>query len=175
MAKVKIITGGYNCGKTTTAMRIIGECAAKGQRTAGFVSEAEYSEGGKNAYYIRDLTGGRRELAVSLVKPEGSGWRRYDFSRFWFSDRALAFAGSILERIKDAEQADTDSVTADIVLIDELGPLESAGLGSFGAVKRFISDFKGTVILVIRETSLEDLAEKLEIDLNTAELIKPSR
>ncbi len=166
MALVKIITGGFNCGKTTTAEKLMEEYTAEGQRAAGFIAEAEYTNGEKNTYYIRDISTGRRELAVCLEPPQDcrpGEWKKHDFSRFYFSEGAFIFAAEILE----------GAVGADFVMIDELGPLELGGGGSFYAVKRLIDNYEGTIILVIREKILEEMVVLLGLNIEEVEIINP--
>ncbi len=172
MALVKIITGENDSGKTTAAEKIIADCTAAGQRAAGFISEAEYFEGKKDAYFIRDITTGRRVAAVSAVNPGNSGWRKYDFSRFWFSDQAFAFSAEIIKGIiSDCKSG----AGPDLVIVDELGPLELAGQGHFHPVYGLLRNFDNAVCLVIRETVVEEILDKLFVDIKKTEFIRPSR
>ena len=163
MALVKIITGGMNSGKTSLALRMIKEMRESGMKPAGFISEAEYAEGSKNKYYIRDISGERRVLAVSK-EPVHEGMEKYDFSRFFFSQAAFDFARDLLR---------SSALSADAVFIDEMGPLELSGRGCFPAVYKLLQVYSGTVVIIIREHLLVELAGKLGIRIEDAEIIRP--
>lgn len=171
MALVKIITAGYNSGKTTTAEKILQDCIRAGQRAAGWISEAEYINGSKELYYIRDIAAGRRELAVSAVKPESGRWRQYDISRFYFSDDAFNLVEDIVEtQVIKPEQ----ELRPDVVFIDEFGPLEMTKRGTFDAVKRILDNFDGIVYLVVREKLAKPAEELLNLQLTKKDIIRPA-
>lgn len=169
MVLVKIISGIQNSGKTTLASTLEAEYREKGFLTAGFIADAEYTQGRKDTYYYRDLKTGRREMAVSAVKPiDSKGWIRHDFSRFYFSDRAFSFAENLLLEAVSSE----NKILADYIFIDELGPLELDGGGLFNVVQRIIGCFHGTICLVIRESLVQSLSDKLGLKSESIEIIK---
>lgn len=169
MALVKIITGAYNSGKTTTAEKLLKKYLHAGQRAAGWISEAEYTDGKKDSYYIRDITTGRRELAVSALKPESGRWVHFDFSRFYFSEDAFDLMNAVING--QVLTAEPDS-RPDAVFIDELGPLELSGRGAFPAVERLLKNYNGTVYLVVRQQILDHMTEKLGLKSNDLHIIK---
>ena len=172
MAKVKIITGAYNSGKTTAAEKILSDCLNAGQRAAGIIAEAEYLDGEKAAYFIRDIATRRRVPAVSAVEIPDKGWIRYSFSRFYFFEEAFRFIDGIID---GQVLALPPQNRPDIVIMDELGPLELSGGGCFPAAARLLNGFRGTVYLVIRENLIDQICEKLGLVPEDTEIIRPSR
>ena len=172
MALVKIITGLQNSGKTTAAEKIAAECRREGGRVSGFFADAEYIGGRKSSYYIRNIETGERVLSVTESIPEGSGgagFERYDFSRFFFYRPSFGFASEIIDEIIGLPEEDEP----DLVVVDELGPLELLGEGHYASVRRLLENYGKTVVLIIREAVLGDLLLKLGVEPGTAEVIRP--
>lgn len=170
MAIVKIISGIQNSGKTTLAADMVRKYRQQGYTAAGFLSDAEYNAGEKDTYYFRDLITGKREKSVCSSIPAGElFWVKYEFSRFYFSDRAFDFARKLLSDAADASKNDQP----DYLFVDELGPLELTGKGLFEPVKQLVNCYQGTLCLVIRESLIEALSEKLCLKADDVEIIKP--
>jgi len=172
MALVKIITGGINSGKTTTVRRLEAEYRQRGLRTAGFISEAEYSDGEKTSYSLRDIETGGRILSVAKnippTHPEPEKFCRYDFSRFYFYKPAFDAASVRIVEIINSSEADSP----DVLFIDEIGPLELSGNGHYQAVKELIAGYCGILILVIREGVLDELLGKLGLGRADVEFVR---
>ncbi|MBI9105829.1 MAG: hypothetical protein JEZ04_03735 [Spirochaetales bacterium] len=175
MALVKIITGETNSGKTTMALRLEAEYRKRGQRTAGFIAEAEYEDDRKSSYYLRNIEDGSRMISVTenpgSVLPGKSGFCRYDFSRFYFYTPSFTYAAERIDEIIGR----ASGLAPDVVFIDEIGPLELSGQGHSAAVERLLSEFGGSLILVIREDLLDKFLETLNIQTEDIEIIRTAR
>ncbi len=144
MAEVKLITGKINSGKSTFAEAYMIGKQLSGESTAGFLSDAEYVEGKKDRYFLRNIRTNTRTLAVSAEK-ESDDLKTYGFSRFYFSETAYKNACDVL----------TAAVSSSIILIDEIGPLELNGYGFTPALKFLLKTFTGELLLVVRKDALE--------------------
>ena len=168
MAEIIIITGAVNSGKTSLAEKMYREEIMNGKAVAGFITEAEYTEERKTAYYLRNLAGGERVLAVSADKRPGyQKMRQYDFSRYYFNEAAFKKAGRILTALT---AGDDIRHAAPMVFIDEMGPLEIAGGGFRTSVSELLANFSGTVVIVIRDAVLDEMARSLDISLDEADV-----
>lgn len=169
MALVKIISGEKNSGKTSLASKLVMEYGSRGKRVAGFLSVSESKA--KDSYFFKNIETEELFKAVAEIPPSGDdGWRLYDFSKFYFSDSAFTAANSILEKVMD-DKGDDDSKKPGIVVIDEIGPLELSGRGFLYSVQRLIREFSGTIIIVIRESLVNEFINRL--GLINPEILKP--
>jgi nucleoside-triphosphatase THEP1 len=144
-ARVKIITGPRNSGKTRAAAAFAADSRLKGLRVGGVVSEAEVRRGVKTSYTFVDLSSGER--ALYAVK------------------HGLAFE-FLAEGLEFGKRAIRDAVErgADVVIVDECGPLEMRGGGVWGAVHGLPASVPGIVVIVVREGLVEQLIRRLGID-----------
>jgi nucleoside-triphosphatase THEP1 len=106
-----LLTGGRGAGKTRWCEALARAGRDAGLAVAGLVSPPVLAGGEKTAIDLLDVASGeRRRLAVraraDLPGTEGLGWR--------FDPEALAFGNALLGRVD----------TCDLLLVDELGPLE---------------------------------------------------
>ncbi len=147
MKEIIIVTGKINSGKSTVALQIIDSFNKKGLTTAGITTKAEYNGGIKSRYYTVDLKSGERYLLASEDPMDTDLF----FGRFYFSVEAFEKASDILQR----------SMDADVILIDEIGPLEYSEKGYYKDLCLLTNEFAGILILVIREKFREKLIEKL--------------
>jgi nucleoside-triphosphatase THEP1 len=172
MALVKVITGGKNTGKTTMVKKLEAQYLAAGISFAGFVSEAEYLDGRKSSYYLRDIGTGLRILSVTeSITPEMTDYadyHQYSFSKFYFNQKSFDFEAVQIEKIIKGSAENSP----DVVFIDEIGPLELSGEGHYRAVRKLLNYFDGLVIIVIRDELLPELLDKLDLDIGDTEIIR---
>lgn len=113
-----VITGPIGSGKTQTASALVEELRARDVSVGGVVSPRVLEYGQTTGYLVRDLlTGQERQLCTE--HPPGIRFRR-----FFFAPSALDFANAAVCRA---------AASVDVVLVDEVGPLELSGGGmAFG-------------------------------------------
>ena len=119
-----ILTGPRGSGKTTLCRRLAAEAKALGWDVAGVLSPAVFTGGEKTGIEALDLRGGdSRQFARRPVDMDGSTSRHPS----WIFDQiALAWGNQVLAR----------AVPCDMLVVDELGPLEfEAGLGWSAGLK----------------------------------------
>lgn len=137
-----IITGPLNSGKTTYLSSLVAARKEADEPVAGIVTEAVLEDGVKAAYRIRDLATGETRL-LATRRRDGS---RVDGCGFDFSSEGFDFA--------------RDRVCANIrmpwICLDEVGPLEMRGRGYTPLLYRLFSQYRGELVLVVRDYLLED-------------------
>lgn len=116
--RLVLLTGGRGSSKTRWCLAARDAACRAGLAVAGVVSPPVYAHGGKVAIDVMDAaTGERRRLADRPSRNEtgtaGLGWR--------FDAAALAWGDAVLH----------NTPACDLLLIDELGPLEFRGTGGF--------------------------------------------
>lgn len=104
-----LVTGSQGAGKTTFCRRLVDAARDAGWQTAGLISHPVFEGNLKTAIEAEDLTNGEiRRLAVRSDPPTPG-------TQHWkFDENALAWGDSVLKA----------STPVDLLVIDELGPLE---------------------------------------------------
>jgi len=156
-----VVTGAPGSGKTPAVASAAEVLAARGVRLAGFVQEAIMVAGEKTGFHIRDLARGEvHPLAVRVAPGDGehgTGFR-FDPSGFAVARRALEAA-----------------TLGDVIVVDELGPVELRGGGHMPALLRVIRRRRpAACLLVVRRTLIPTLLGRLAassvvvVDVETA-------
>ena len=130
-------TGPKHSGKTTSAAELA--CAAKqhGFRVAGLLAPSIYRDGHLVGFDALDL---RSDIRVPLaVRRDGRG----DAGSFCFLEEGLSFGGHALDAAASEE--------ADLVIVDEFGPLELAHRGWRAAVDSLVHAGKMPLVVVVRQ------------------------
>ena len=110
-SRLWMLTGAQGAGKTTFCRALATLARQKGWKTAGLLSPPGLEDGQKTSILTEDLlTGETRPLAAST--PHAS----FDlpFGRWYFNQDSLNWANQVLE----------NCLPCDLLIIDELGPLE---------------------------------------------------
>ena len=137
-----ILTGPVHSGKTTFLDKAIHALKKQGVKIDGFLSKAVGRGEETLGYDLYDL---KEEKVVRYIRREGEkDWQK--IGSFFFIPQGLAEAERIILRGKDN----------DILIIDELGPLELEGKGVWPALKRVIFQPPAHFLFVIRSSILED-------------------
>lgn len=134
---VLALTGPVHAGKTTFLERACPRWSAGGLACAGFLSPAVTDENGETGYDLLELPGlFRRPYLRRRGEP---GAERV--GPFFFLPAALERARAIL----------LDPGPADLLVVDEAGPLELAGGGLWPALREAVRRADRTVLCVVRE------------------------
>ncbi|HNQ05502.1 MAG TPA: nucleoside-triphosphatase [Thiobacillaceae bacterium] len=115
-----LLTGTRSAGKTRWCGELVRTARAARLHVAGLLSPPVFEGGRKTAIDLVDLTTGERRRLAERPSPgltgmAGLGWR--------FDLAVLAWANARLARL----------AACDLLVIDELGPLEFRGEGGFAA------------------------------------------
>lgn len=136
-----VITGERGCGKTTLCQALAVAARGAGWDVAGVLSPARVVDGRKVAFDGVDLRRGeRRQLAQRTAKdaPGELGWE--------FDVSAMAWANEVLGA----------AVPCDLLIVDELGPLEfEQGQGWMAGLEAVASGKYRHAVVVVRTELLE--------------------
>jgi nucleoside-triphosphatase THEP1 len=116
-------------------------------RVGGFLSEAVWEKEETVGYDLFDL---KEERSIPLIRRKGEKkWQK--IGSYFFIPQGLARAEKIILREKDV----------DILVVDEVGPLELSGKGFWPALEQVIFNPLNIYLLVIRINILEDFLKML--------------
>jgi nucleoside-triphosphatase THEP1 len=149
--KVVVVTGPTNCGKTSVVEAIVSKLIGQGCGVSGFIQPGLWQNKEKIGFRVRDVrTGEEIDLARRVEAREGQHGTGFVFETDGFDLAARALA---------RRQVD------DVLIVDELGPLELRGRGHMPAVRRAIGDGSlRAVMLVVRRHLVPSLLLSLEAE-----------
>lgn len=144
-----LVVGRRDSGKTAYAKAVVERARAAGLRVAGVLSEAEREGGRKCRYYARDAGTSGDRLLLGAVEPAPS--LDQGVGRFHMSGEAFA---SLNRRLVSA-------LDADLICLDEVGPLEKGGGGFDPALRFLVAHFTGILLVTARPSVAPWLEERL--------------
>jgi nucleoside-triphosphatase len=143
-------TGPRHCGKTTAAARLARTAGRCGFRVTGILAPSVYRDGYLTGFDVVDLRSqARAPLSVRRDEPG-------DVGSFHFADEGLKLGARALD-VAAAEGAD-------LVIVDEFGPLELASQGWRRAVDSLVQAGKASLLLVVRR-ELVDAVQEIYADV----------
>jgi len=148
---VVVATGAPGSGKTTAVLSVARRLQSSGCRVVGFVQPARIVDGRKVGFAVHDLASGEEaDLARLVSRNEGEHG-----TRFRFQSEGFAIAERALSRAR----------RGDLLVVDELGPLELRGQGHMRALQRALNvpELRG-VVLVVRAQLVPALLAALRVD-----------
>lgn len=151
-AEIIVLTGDRGSGKTTTILKLAGKLQKDGFSVAGIAAPAVVQEGKRTGYLIRDLSKGE-EIPFSTRTGES---RRDNPIPFFFSKEAQEFGNSILGK-------DT-TIKSDLLILDEIGPLELKGEGWAGAFNKILQLRKRPILIVVRPSLIEKFVSRWHLE-----------
>ncbi len=124
MSTAVIIHGAIGSGKTKTCAWLVEKARAMGVPTGGILSLRRFRDGELKGYDCQDLGSGKIFPLVRLRdEVEGPDWYKFRRLQYAFSNRGFERANEILAHSAES----MNSLT--LVIVDEYGRLEEAGLG----------------------------------------------
>jgi len=147
---LSLVTGEIGCGKTTVCQRALDLLRARGVMPGGVLSPARLDAAGtKIGIDALDVMTGERQRLADRVP--GGGETIGDYG---FDERALAWANA---RLQAAVAAGPD-----LLVVDEIGPLELVHGGGFAALLEPLADLDAVPhALVIVRREYVDALERL--------------
>jgi len=128
------LTGPPGCGKTTAILRIVNELKKRSIRVEGMYTQ-ELREGGRRiGFIIKRITGGEGTLAHVRFR-EGPRLGRYVVN---LKDLEAIGVSALVDGLKEAE----------VIVVDEVGPMELFSQRFREAVEQLISSDKNAIITV---------------------------
>ena len=153
MAEIILITGDLEVGKTSFCRELADITRKGGLVLSGLISPAVFRDGEKVAIDVEDLRSGeRRRLAELNQGPDD----RLQTKRWTFNTEVVDWGNQVLEQ----------ATPCDLLLIDELGPLEfERNQGWTNGIQAVSGgDYKAAVV-VVRPSLLEMARELWPISL----------
>lgn len=142
-----LLTGPIHSGKTTLLRKVVQELKRENVNVHGFLSEVILKSDRIIGYDLFDL---KEEKAIPFIRREGEKqWEQ--IGSFYLIPKSLAEASKIILRSRDA----------DLLVVDEVGPLELGGKGLWPALEQVIFQPRAQYLLVARANILEDFLKVL--------------
>jgi nucleoside-triphosphatase len=153
LAKLILWVGEKHSGKTTSAFKLAESVRNEGFTVAGLLAPSIYEDGRLVGFDVFDLQSGKR---VPLARGETSG-------------KCLApqFTGGVT--LGHASLSPAVTKTADLIIVDEFGPLELDQRGWRKDVDSLLASSNAIILLVVRR-ELVDLVKQLYQDVPCMEL-----
>ena len=139
--KIILWVGPKHSGKTTAAEKLVEKARAEGFNVAGILAPSIYHNGKIAGFEIIDLQNQKRMLLTR---------RKKDNEPFSFTTEGLKFGRAALGKNKTKQ--------ADLIIVDEFGPLELTGKGWRKCVDSLIKSVNALILLVVREESAEEVS-----------------
>ncbi len=148
-------TGPKHCGKTTSATRLIQMARAEGFIVAGILEPSLYDNGELLGFDVLNVQNQKRTPLARRNKDKSqTGF-------FNFITDGLKFGNAVLS---------TEAIKfADLVIIDEFGPLELKGHGWRRNIDSLLSSGNAVILIIIRQ-ELKDTFRQLYADVPCREL-----
>ncbi|MGD8787388.1 MAG: nucleoside-triphosphatase [Phycisphaerales bacterium] len=147
-------TGPKHCGKTTSAEKLIRVAQAEGFKVAGLLEPSLYDNGELTGFDVLDV---RNQTRVSLARRISKN----KASSFDFLTAGLKFGNNVLNS--------EDTKSADLVIVDEFGPLELKGQGWRKNIDSLLAS-SNAIILIVAHQELAGAVQQLYIDVPCREL-----
>ena len=149
-----LLTGRPGVGKTTVFMRVMEELKAKGLSIVGFYCPEVREGGSRLGFKIVDINSGEwRWLALRRDRAYAMGKKVVSFvGRYAVLDEAIEIGVKALENVGGA----------DILAIDELGPMELALPPLKRAIERAVETVARGILVVHRRFSEESIWRALK-------------
>jgi len=137
-----ILTGAVGSGKTTFLRGLVDELRASGVPIDGFLSLRVMTGGETAGYDLLEIRDG--QCRPLLRRPGDEGMQKV--GPYVLLPEGLARANEIIRR----------SGVADLLIADEIGPLELEGRGLWPALKNVLFDGRRRSLVVVRESLLRE-------------------
>ncbi len=126
--KLLVVTGWRGVGKTTYCQQVAAEYRQAGRKVSGLLSPARFDQKQKNGIFVQDLVSCEIRLAASSVP--GEIRPGLSLGNWTFDPQIFTWGNHCLRQV----------VETDLLVIDELGPLEfnrqTGWIASFEVLRR---------------------------------------
>jgi nucleoside-triphosphatase THEP1 len=149
--EVIIITGEIHQGKSSFTQKVVSDLMNQKIRIAGFLSIGIDEDGTRTGFSLKDLESSRQIELCSDKKND----KRFKLGRFYFNQEALAFGNEILNPANLSDKQ--------LIVIDEIGPLEIKGQGWSGAIDNSTKNFLIPQLWVVRKSLVQKIIRRWNI------------
>jgi len=144
---ILVLAGPVHSGKTTFLRGLLPDLKALRLPVSGYLSLLVMNEGENVGYDLFDI---RRGESIPFLRTEGgAGWQRV--GPYFLLPRGLEVAAAAILGLKPGE----------ILILDEVGPMELAGRGVWPALSEALSRSSLDCLLVVRKPLLDDFRNRL--------------
>jgi nucleoside-triphosphatase THEP1 len=162
MSSISILTGEIQSGKTTLCLAVADAARQDGIQIGGLLSPGIFEHGEKTAIDVLDLKTSQQKRLAELKGRQPSD---LETNRWAFRPEVVAWGNQVLLK----------AVPCDLLLIDELGPLEilrgEGWVNGFQAVES--EDYQGALV-VVRPSLLQEVSRRWKIS-RIIDLSDPAR
>jgi nucleoside-triphosphatase THEP1 len=144
---ILVLSGPVHAGKTSLIKTVIKELPSVNIKPDGFYSNSKFENNELVGYDLFDLK--REKSFPFIVKSGEKNWQKS--GQFFFIPEALKKAKEIISRGKDA----------DVLVVDEIGPLELTGQGIWPSLKKVFFPPSTKFLLVVRENIIKNFKKLL--------------
>jgi nucleoside-triphosphatase THEP1 len=131
-----VVTGEIGIGKTTVCEKVLGMAQDEGRRPGGVLTYKALEDGVIRGIEVLDVGSGRREVLASVDDVYG-GPR---VGRYFFNPAGVEFGIDAVERGR----------SSDLLVVDEIGPLEFEGGGFSNALGLIVEGRVRNCVAVVR-------------------------
>ncbi len=134
-----VISGKVHAGKSSITKEVVTQLMDHNLTIRGFFTEPVIHEDGLRSYFIKDISSGARKILCSQRYSPGS----VKTGRFYFSEKGLIRGRQILKK--------AIGEPTDLVVVDEIGPLEMQDRGWASALEQLIKLTHTPQLWIVRE------------------------
>lgn len=164
---VIIVTGEREGGKTRFLNELFENFLKKGKSVGGFLSLGTFNNEGERDFELMDLSSGIK-IPLASRSPSNSYLL---LGRFFFNPLAIKFGNEIILNAMNKN--------VDVIIMDEIGPVELEGNAWFNALNKVLSEYEGKLFISVRKRLVEAVIEKFSlrnatvIDISQSESLSP--
>ncbi|MEN8224648.1 MAG: nucleoside-triphosphatase [Bacteroidota bacterium] len=140
---VVILTGEVQEGKTGFLLQLISLLKAKNLSMSGLIAKGVHDDTGRTGYDLTDLNSGDTIQYIRNKKLPDS----YRYGKYYFSAEGQRFGEKVLNNI--------DAANTQLIVIDEIGPVELKGKGWAQEIERLVNNFGVPHLWVVRKQILK--------------------
>ncbi len=150
-ARVVIITGDIQQGKTTFTQKIVSDLVDEKYNIAGFLSLGIHKDGKRIGFDLVDIETSEKIELCSDSKYE----TKIRLGHYSFNNDAFIFGNKILISEKIAKKQ--------LIVIDEIGPLELGGRGWSSSIEELTGKYSIPQLWVVRKMLVEKVSRRWNI------------
>ena len=148
---IYLITGTIQGGKTSYLIELVDLLRKRGLSLGGFLAPGSFESGERSGFKLKNILTGV-EIPMASTK-ETAGWFKY--RRFWFNPDAFIQGMAWIRKIMPEEPQ--------VVVIDEVGPMELEGSGWSDILEFLLSSSVPVQLWSVRENLIEEVRQRWDI------------
>jgi nucleoside-triphosphatase THEP1 len=145
-----LVTGKVHSGKSTFTKEFVKE-TKKHISLGGFIASGTFKNNKRDSFSLTDISTGESDMLGSRIKT--GSWIKH--KEFYFNPLSFIRGEKIIKKALNAK--------VDLIVLDELGPMELAGKGWIEAIKMLENDFNIAQVWVVRERIVTEVKDRWHI------------